>query len=126
MEAELMPVVSAADLKAVYDFFRPDRLRCGGEGAFTIAPGSVEAICSPGANVAALSYRETFLHVLLKTLPTEIFVPWINDGQPDMKLFKVAALFPLPVPNYTDPDPRPHDFDLEGFIQQLSVASDRS
>src|SRR6266567_6711799 len=126
MEAELMPVVSAADLKAVYDFFRPDRLRCGGGGAFTVAPGSVEAICFPGANVQALSYRETFLHVLLKTLPPEIFAPWIDDGQPDMKLFKVAALFPLPVPNYADPDPGPHDFDLEGFIQQLSVASDPS
>ena len=36
MEAELMPVVSAADLKAVYDFFRPDRLRCSGGGAFTV------------------------------------------------------------------------------------------
>jgi hypothetical protein len=118
MEGESMPVVNAADLKAVHDFFLPDRLRCGGGGAFTVTPGSVEAICSPGANLEALSHRETFLHVLLKTLPPEIFAPWINDGQPDMKLFQVMASFPLPVPDYAET--QPHDFDLEGFIQQLT------
>jgi hypothetical protein len=119
MESELMPVVNAADLKAVFDFFRPQRLRCGEHGAFTVTPGSVEAICSPGANVGAISYRETILHVLLKTLPPEILAPWMNNGQPNMKLFEVAASFPLPVPDYAETQAQ--DFDLQGFVQRLSA-----
>jgi len=118
MEAELMPVVNAADLKAVFDFFRPQRLRCGKHGAFTVIPGSVEAICTPGANVAALSYRETFLGLLLNMGEPPLRSPWIHDGYPDMNLFEVAAKFPMPVPDYTATQPR--SFDLEGFIQQLN------
>ena len=96
METELTPVVSADDLEAVFDFFRPDRLECGKHGAFTVTPGSVEAICTPGANVAALPYRETFLNLLLTMGEPPFLAPWIHDGYPDKKLFQVAANIPLP------------------------------
>jgi hypothetical protein len=118
MEAELMPVVKAADLKAAFDLFRPLRVRCGKQGAFTVIPGELEALCTPGANVEALHYRETFLGLLLTMGEPPFLSPWIHDGYPDMKLFQVAASFPFPVPNYTDP--RPQNFDFEGFIQQLN------
>ena len=66
MEAELMPVVNADDLKTVFDFYRPMRLECGKHGAFSVPPERVQAICSPGADVAAISTRETFLSLFLQ------------------------------------------------------------
>src|SRR6266571_4988260 len=116
METQATPV-SPADLKAVFDLFRPDRLRCGKHGAFTSIPREVEAVCSPGANLAALSYRETFLNVLLTMGEPPFLAPWIHDGYPDKRLFEVAATFPMPMPDYTETQPR--SFDLPGFIRQL-------
>ena len=48
METESLLAVNPVDLKAVFDFFRPYRLRAGKHGAFTVTPGSVEAVCLSG------------------------------------------------------------------------------
>jgi len=116
METEATPAVNPDDLKAVFDLFRPLRLQCGKHGAFTSIPGEVEAVCTPDANVEAISYRETFLNLLLTMGEPPFLAPWIHEGYPDMKLFQVAAAFPMPVRDYSG---KPQSFDLPGFVRQL-------
>jgi hypothetical protein len=118
MEAEsTLPVVSPADLKAVFNLYRGLRLQFGER--ISVPPERVEAVCKPGADVMAVSARATFLRLLL-ALPPPLLSSWIKDGEPDMSLFHVAATFPFPA--MTEPG-IPHDFDLVGFMQQLSDCS---
>ena len=115
---ELMPAVNPADLAPVFNFYRDLQSQYGGVGvAYSVPPERLEALCSPGADIETISTRAVFLHLLL-TFPPQYLSAWINDGAPDSRLFEVAAKFPFPVMRHTDP--RPHDFDLEGFIQQLN------
>ena len=63
MEAEPMPVVNPADLAAVFDFYRDLQSQYGGVPvAYFAPPERLEGLCSPGADIEAISTRAVFLH----------------------------------------------------------------
>jgi len=95
MEAELMPVVNPADLAAVFNVYRdlpshggvwvvhsvlPERLRQTQQDFRLL----VEALCSPGADIEAISRRAVFLHLLLT----------LDDGHPMKRIAMPRCRFP--------------------------------
>ena len=58
-----------------------------------IGLGSMERICSTGANVRAVWYRASLL--LLPSARSGLLSRWTSEGTPIDAVFKIAAVFPV-------------------------------
>jgi hypothetical protein len=88
-----VPEVDPADIKIVYNVNCEVQAARPGESV-AIDVEVFKRICSPGANVRAVSYRTATIH-LLKMLSPDLLSEWRKDGQMDERVFRAAATIPL-------------------------------
>jgi len=82
----------------------------------SISIGLYQQACRPGADVAAVWYRVSMLHLLVG--PIGLLTPWLHDGELPDAVFNLAATFPmnrLSVGKVNQGLP----FDVQEFIEQL-------
>jgi hypothetical protein len=78
------PAVDPVDLKLVWKE-HTKHPECA------IGPDLLARLCSPGADIHAISHR----YAMLRTLPMNLLADHVHDGQPDDVVFRVAATIPL-------------------------------
>lgn len=77
---------------------------------------AMEAICKPGANVAALWYRSSMLWVLRRSAREQL-APWLKDEEISDAVFRTMATIPMGWIGHTDREDFP--FDIEKFFLRL-------
>ena len=83
-----VPRVKASDIKAVWKLGQEAKARSSGTGAVGIGDGYVKLVCSPGANITAVSWRGMRLGILMTRLGKQ-------DAWPPDFLFSIYARLPL-------------------------------
>jgi len=96
-----IPAVDPRDLRAVWELTKQAQAQVAQSASFGIDARLLASVCSPGANVFAVSTRNALLDVLAQQ--------GLLD-QPDAVVFDVAATFPIA---------RMDRFDPDDFIRQL-------
>jgi hypothetical protein len=84
---ELVPEVDFADIKAMWDFMQDTKKRRPEwEGRFAIGAGVYQSVCSPGADIRAVSYRLSILGMV-----GHLLEPVYSGGQFTEAALKAAA-----------------------------------
>ena len=112
---EPVPEVDPEDLKAIWQLSRDVQARHPGQNVAT----SLElgkAICKPGANVQAVSYRSTMIWVLSQ-FAQGLLAPWVKDDQFSDAVFRTMATIPMEWIGTTPREDLP--FDVEEFFRRL-------
>ena len=90
---EPVPIVGVKDLQSVWKLYTDIESRYpGGQSAVDI--GIIEHVCTPGADIGAVTYRCGMLQILQR-LAGDPLASWTHDGQPDDGVFRVAASIPM-------------------------------
>jgi hypothetical protein len=85
--------VDPADIKIVYSAHCELQARHPGESVAT-SREVFKRICSPGANLPAVTYRTATIQ-LLEMISPDLLSEWRKDGQMDERVFRAAASIPL-------------------------------
>ena len=88
-----VPEVDPADIKTVYSMHCELQARYPGK---SVATGMevFKRVCSPGANLPAVSYRTATIQ-LLEMISPELLSECRKDGEMDERVFRAAASIPL-------------------------------
>jgi hypothetical protein len=112
-------VVDPADLRSVWDLQHdlkrnaPNRVP---NQTTAISIGLYQRACSPGAEVEAVWYRVSMLHLLVG--PIGLLTPWLHDGELLDAVCNLAATFPMNKLSVGGVNQGP-PFDVQEFIKQL-------
>jgi len=88
-----VPEVDPADIKTAYTVHSELQARHPGK---SVATGMelFQRLCSPGANLPAVSYRTATIQ-LLEMISPDLLSEWRKNGQIDDRVFRAAASIPL-------------------------------
>ena len=118
-----VPAVDPADVEAVWRFLNQVSPsvsgpfeEAGSDESGTPAVGFCTSLvaghCSPGADVEAVSVRTMLVSVVFQM---GLLTPWLQDGELDRRVFRVAATMPIDSLDRFSP---------EAFVAGLPGASD--
>jgi hypothetical protein len=123
--------VDANDLKIVWQFLKQAGSHTApigsGLSAVAIDPAGLQQMCSPGADVGALTYRAIMLDFLFLNVDrrpddpeTKELAKFRHDGKPDERVFQVMSSIPL---GWIPKGGRQgFPFDGQEFMRQLRAA----
>jgi hypothetical protein len=119
-----VPPVDIADMNAAYRCFKEAK---AGKGSIGIGIGLLERVCSPGADVRAVSYRVMQLGLFTRVFPEMLhhlppLAPMVQDGELTEAALMVGARFPMKWLAVGVEGQMP--FDLEAFIAEVQKESE--
>jgi len=112
-EGNSVATVSPDDLRKVWVI-----VLAGGQHS-SIDIRSFQHICSPGADVMAVSFRASVLAMMTQMMP-DMLAQWTHDGELDDAVFQVAATFPMKKMRTGVVREGP-PFDVEEFMRQIGA-----
>lgn len=114
---EPVPEVDPQDLKTLWHLGRDLRARFP-TGQHAIGFDLKKAICKPGANVQAASYRLSIIWGALDYFAQEQLAPWVKDDQVSDAVFQTMATIPI---EWVGPGRQKGlPFDVAEFFRRLS------
>ena len=110
---ENVPVVDAADIKVIWTYCQKLKAQHPGSSNIAVGMSVWKELCSPGADIRAVSYRCSILGLLEMMLR-----PAWPGGEPSENAFKVAARMDL---NWMQVGVvrKGLPFNLEGFLAEV-------
>jgi len=117
---EPVPIVDAADLKSVWNFYRQIESEHPG-GGIGVDVELIKRACSAGADIWAVAYRCQMLW-LLEMCRGDALITWKRSGQFDEAVLRVAAHIPMKWMEVGVPQPG-LPFDADAFVEQVREQS---
>jgi hypothetical protein len=117
---EPVPAVDGADIKSVWTIHQDLEAHHPG-GVVGVDISILEKICSPGADICAVTYRLGMLE-LLEMCPGDLLAPWKRSGAFNEAVFRVAATIPMKWMEMGAPQSG-FPFDVDTFLQELHKES---
>jgi hypothetical protein len=117
---EEVPTVDSKDVKAIWilssDYEKEHPSKSGAVGIEIL-----KSVCSPGANIAAITYRTQMMWVVEHASP-EALAPWTKDERLDDAVFRAIAEVPMEWMGVGAPR---HDlpFDVDDFLHRVREAA---
>lgn len=90
---EPVPTVNVADFKSVWAIYQDIESRHP-RGTVGVDSGVIEQVCSPGADIRAVTYRCGMLQIL-EMVRGDLLVTWKQNGQFQDAVFRIAARIPM-------------------------------
>jgi hypothetical protein len=115
-----VPTVDPRDVQAIWKLSSDyEKEHPGTSGAIGIE--ILKNLCSPGANIAAISYRTQMMWVAEHASP-EALAPWTKDEQLDDAVFHAIAEVPMEWISVGAPR-RGLPFDVDDFLHRVREAA---
>jgi hypothetical protein len=111
--------VDPADLRSVWEMQRDVQRNAPNHApsqTSSISVGLYQQACRPGAEVGAVWYRVSMLHLLAG--PIGLLIPLLHDGELLDAVFNLAATFPMNKLSVGEVN-QGLPFDVQEFIKQL-------
>src|SRR5579864_596535 len=112
---EPVPEVEPEDLKTIWQMARDLQARHTDQHV-AIGFEAMKAVCKPGANTQAVSYRSSMIWVL-NQFAQEQLASWVEDGEISDAVFRTMATIPMQWIGHIEREGLP--FDVEGFFREL-------